>query len=165
MSKLGYDLSDEEIWQRTNSESRKSVVSTNLRLDNSRYMRCLVKIAYELAVDWLGVKYLADPTSVNFREVLLDRKTETSWSDEYKIVGHIGYPLEIAYHPWHLFNLPSDNHVAVMTKQGSEIACAIRIFDVFDAIFLISNHAELYQGFTRKIVSFDPREGRWEELR
>lgn len=103
LSKLGYDLSDEEIWQRTGSESRKSVVSTDLRLDNSRYMRCFVKIAYELAVDWLGVKFLTDPMAVKFREVLLDHKTEASWSDEYQIVGHLSYPFDIPHHPWHLF--------------------------------------------------------------
>lgn len=48
-----------------------------------------------------------------------------------------------------------------MTKQGSAIACAIRIFDVFEAVLLISKTAKFYPGFARKIVSFNLRLGRW----
>lgn len=120
---------------------RKTVITKGNTL-----IRPLLKIAYEMAVYSLGSAYLDDPRAEPLRRAI----TDGTISD---IEGEISYfPEQSAFS---VPDLPTYCHIVASWKAGERIWCSLRVFNVLEAVVLLSERATTYCAPERAIV-LDP---------
>jgi hypothetical protein len=103
------------------------------------YLRhAMMKIAYELAFLWLGESYLDDPLAMELRQAIC--KEDLASTD-----GLAGYVGEVE--PCSAFNFwtPHEaHHLAFASVAGNTIVIAVRVFDVYAAVIVVSREASRY---------------------
>jgi hypothetical protein len=147
-------LSDEQILERLELIDDRNHVEAEVPVDNVHYTLALIKIAYELAVLWLGDSYLDDRVADSLRHHLLDPNGEP-----FRIGGTIGYISPEQKEEWQCFNQPSTSHLAIMTHDKNIVAIKLRIFSIFHATVFVSESANRYPQMQDRFLAIDPVNG------
>ncbi|MBB3567002.1 hypothetical protein [Rhizobium sp. BK491] len=114
------------------------VIQKTFVLKFSFLRHALFKIAYELAFLWLGEAYLDDPTAKQLREAIL--ADDVASTDD--IPGFAGEAGECsAFQFWEPHEA---QHLAYASRAGNSIAIAVRIFDIYAGVVVISKEADRY---------------------
>ncbi|MET1111987.1 MAG: HNH endonuclease [Allosphingosinicella sp.] len=114
-----------------------STVQGSFLLDLNPPARALLKIAYELAFLWLGEAYLDDPVAAALRAVVLDGKDPVEAGVQCRCVVGVAEPLA-------LWRGAKDSHVAFAKSAGGRVELALKVFDAFSAVVVVSEDAGRY---------------------
>lgn len=117
----------------------------------------LIKIAYELGVYWLGEKYLDDPKASELRSYLVNP------DQDFLLNGNLKFIDEDKESVWVGFNKPRKSHLAALKCIGAYIGVRLRIFDLFDAMVVLSENRELYPDAKDRFLEIDPVDLKHEE--
>lgn len=115
--------------------------------------RAIVKIAYELAVEWLGPGYLEDPTGENLRR-FVDVPSSSSPSHENAINGRvdlIGIPPQIGPAPDRIYS-----HMARICYSENVLVAEIIVFNVIRGCIIITETPTNYRLFIPHRLNIDP---------
>lgn len=159
-------LSPQQILHNARRQSKSEQINVEFPIDDTFYKLGILKVIYELAVLWLGDRYLADPMARRLRSALFDEKQDPTLQ-KYQLLGDIG-PISsdsaIDY-PWSPFEGYKDQHLAILIRQRHFLVCAVKIFDVFYGILSVSERAGLY-GFAKhegRFLSVNPVAGNYKD--
>lgn len=123
-----------------------------ISFDLVKYKLALIKIAYELTATWLGDGYLLDPVAAEIRRLLLAvdaPKLDAAPS----CAGRIGLQdPEVAREQ----GADPDKHLASLLPVDRAIAIIVYVFDVFEAVIVMSEDRSLYPGFVGHVLVVDP---------
>jgi hypothetical protein len=126
--------------------------------DSVEYKRSVLKIAYELACEWIGERYLEDPTADLLRKCILDNKLGKDWSNKYPIRGTIGFIQRGVPH-MQLWLHENDAHIVFIKKDGNFIGCYIRIFQIIEAYIMLSDRSDWYPDFKDEFLLINSNTG------
>lgn len=137
-------------------DALRSYLTINLKessISNFLYKKGILKIAYELGCYWLGTNYMEDPTAK------IIRKSFMSQNDKFNMNGIEGEVLIKGYQE-SIFEEDYEDkyHIGLIVVLDNKIYCCIRIFDIFEAKFVISSQANLYD-VPNKFVMIDSVSG------
>jgi hypothetical protein len=110
-------------------------------VDLHAYRRALIKIAYELTHRWLGEAYLSDPNAELLRSIIRD-PTFSLEDFQNKLSGQILIGCDLISPP------PVDlfaGHVAYILRLEDRMAVYVQVFDLFQALLVVSETAACYQ--------------------
>jgi hypothetical protein len=117
-------------------------VIASIRVDPVGYMKCLVKIAYELAFCWLGEDYLDDPIRKKTKEYLLGIMNEKNITQPtLPMMGTISFDL---IEPLKMWSNNKNLHIAYATLCQGKIVICFKVFDIFYAALVVSDTADKY---------------------
>ena len=123
-------------------ENTNPEVIANIRVDPVGFMKCLVKIAYELAFCWLGEEYLDDPVAKSTREYLIGiMHAKSTTNSVLPMKGTVSFDVIDSLKTW------SNNknlHIAYATQFQRSVVISLKIFDIFYATFVVSDIADKY---------------------
>jgi hypothetical protein len=130
----------EAIWAERRLETIENPqVLHNIPIDFQSYRRGVFKIAYELAATWLGDEYVGhDAIAAAIRHFVLGEKDDVAC-----LRGTIEFGSS-ANHPLALWARDKNSHVAMSIVTGNTIAVALKIFDVIEAVVVVSEAPERY---------------------
>ena len=141
-------LTDDELDKRIADAEANAIeninpeVIANIRCDPVGYMKCLVKIAYELAFCWLGEEYLDDPVAKGTRGYLIGiMNARNTTNPVLPMKGTVSFDVIDTLKTW------SNNknlHVAYAIQFQGSVVVSIKIFDIFYATFVVSDIADKY---------------------
>ena len=147
-----FGLEEESIQEIKNARGEKRQISANasIIIDLIEYQRGIIKIAYELGVYWLGIKYLNDLGAQKIRSCLLceevsDAISNEHWAKKWPIEGTItSYDDERL--PLHFLQSKSrrNTHIAYLARIENKLVCCLKIFNLFKAVLFISEEAGSY---------------------
>jgi len=141
-------------------------VIVNIRVDPIGFMKCLVKISYELAFSWLGEDYLDDPIAQKTREYLLKiMRDKDIIYPTLPMMGTISFDLIEPLKMW------SDNenlHIACATLCQGKIVIYLKVFNIFYAALVVTDAAHKYltMGLSDsklRFLAIDPVAGAYAE--
>jgi hypothetical protein len=134
-------------------------VAVPVTFDLVLYKPALLKIAYELTAIWLGDAYLADPAAGEIRRTLSAAE-----------------PMKIMPTPTCLERIgrreqgadPADgagpnHHLACVSPVKGTITALVHVFDIFEAVIVMSADASCYPTFTGRLLVIDAVSGTFEE--
>lgn len=98
----------------------------------------LGKIAYELAHLWLGESYLEDPTSKALARAVLDDRSHEI--DDFVRVA-------VGRDKNSFWRKSPDRHLAHASRVEEKLVVYVRIFDLIDAVVIVSETADLHGGY------------------
>lgn len=127
-------------------------------VDTREFARGLAKIAYQLGHRYLGEAYLEDPVAANLRNYV------TGKGDHSSTRGKVLFGSGADEFPFRMWADDKTRHIAFITKAESGVAAGIRIFDVYNAVFPLSDSATRYPATTASephgyFISIDPVTG------
>jgi hypothetical protein len=159
LSESDLNRSVSEILARGPIAIENSVVRHQVALNFTEPGRGLLKIAYELAWYWLRDDYLHDEGAKRLRQVILSEKP----LDDPKLPQIHGSASagQVAIPPLELWNRLPDAHIALMSRAGSHVVVAIRVFNALSAIVGISEDSARYphlaeRNYTGNFIKLDP---------
>jgi hypothetical protein len=98
--------------------------------------RGLLKIAYELAFQWLGEDYLYDDMAARLRETIMGRAAlESTRMQQYTGSEHP---------PFRFWAGDNNAHIAYTSVQEDDVIVNLRIFDVLSAAVVVSEGRSRY---------------------
>jgi len=148
-------MSEEEIEKQQRRESIPNPwMNIKMQVDLQKYKRAVLKIAYELAWRWLGPTYLEDPIAETIRACIMDRSLKGDWASKYPVKGTINFIDGKTVFP--MWQQEDNSHIAFVMPSGHELACYVRVFQVFEGMINISTDAKRYTGFDGHFVAIDP---------
>jgi len=104
------------------------------------YLRqAMLKIVYELAFMWLGEAYLCDPQAALIRDAILDPTT-----DKAKDIPGMAGLIPENNSAFSIWESHPTHHLAYGMPIGEQVAIAIRVFDLLEAVIPVTDHAEKY---------------------
>ncbi|MCK4357528.1 MAG: HNH endonuclease [Candidatus Cloacimonetes bacterium] len=137
----------------------------NLTIDNKQYKKAIIKIAYELGFYFLGEKYLKDRVGEFLRLFLMDDLNEWSNCD----LGHIDFidkeDNRLYITLVNLLKIKKYEHLAFIFIVDQKIHIIIRIFDLIDALIIISKEPDLYRIPEKDLIIIDSRSGEVEKYK
>lgn len=106
---------------------------------NFAFLRhALLKIAYELAFMWLGETYLDDPLAILISDSIV-KPTQNSTNG---ILGSAGFiPENSSFQTWEKH---PNHHLAYGVQHGNKVVVAVRVFDMLEGTFTVTNQAQNY---------------------
>lgn len=123
------------------------VVSKDMSGNPAALVRPLLKIAYELATEWLGPRYCEDPTAVALRRAICTGHVED-------IDAEIGYfPPRSAFAGW---AVPSVSHAANMWAENGYGYVGTRIFAAIEAKVRVTDTLAHYGLQPTRWIVLDP---------
>lgn len=122
-------------------------ISALLDLDVMR--RELLKIAYELATEWLGDGYLADPIAQKMRSCVFAPRQKVQ---EFALRG-------AAYLGASRWGDDVTSHIAWLAVSQGSVGAYVRVFELFEGTFEISRTADRYTVSGGRFVAVDPVTG------
>lgn len=134
---------------RRGGEMRGEVVTTgnfslsfDLGFDDDSYIFGILKIVYELTCKILGGIYLDDPIAVGFRSLLVEKSPSHEMVVAAQLTGQIGG----LYGPGMLPVRPERESwlIGIVFPYDDKVLSYVRLFDRFDARFVVSNNAGSY---------------------
>ena len=133
-----------------------NIVECSGVVDTVDYKRAIVKIAYELACEWLGPSYLDDPCGEKLRRFILD-STFVPPPIENVINGIVGF-VEI---PFSKASIDSQacGHAARVCYGDNCLVCQMDIFKVISGAIIVSENPSAYPLFIPKRIELDPIKG------
>nr|WP_298260151.1 HNH endonuclease [Bradyrhizobium sp.] len=136
-------LSDEELAIEVSKLSVNTLVNPTVRMNicvSYAYLRhAMFKIAYELAFLWLGESYLDDPLAAALRTAIC--KPEVGSLDSFH--GFVGPAADCeAFSPF--WKPHQSHHLAYSQEKAGNVVIAVRIFDLYAAVVLVSTDAARY---------------------
>ena len=158
-------LSDDELAEEVNraTQTVTTIVNPQVQLKfsiNFAFLRhAMIKIAYELAFLWLGEDYLDDPLAAVLRSAILS--PDATATDG--LAAFIGIPEECdAFKLWQAHGA---HHIACSSVVDNGICVAVRIFDIYAAVVMVSNHAGRYlkgadESAKMRFLALDAADGR-----
>lgn len=121
-------------------------VTKTVKTKDCVVVRPLLKIAYELGVHVLGEQYLEDPRASPLRHGIVD-------------AIFTGIEGEISFFPersaFNAPDLPAYCHLGAVWIAGERAWCSVRVFNVLEAVVLLTETATSYKALERLIV-LDP---------
>lgn len=144
-------------------------LSFELGFDDEDYRFGILKIAYELGCKVLGPAYLDDPLAARIRSVLAAETRSRELLDAACIPGRIGGLYGSAM--VQLIQYRESWLAGVVFRQSSRVHAYVRLFDRFDASFVLSENAAGYAcsetgvGWLTDVAERTIRETSIEELR
>jgi hypothetical protein len=142
IEKGGMVKNRESYSRRIESPTVKKTVKTNDRV----VVRPLLKIAYELGIHALGYQYVGDPRAILLRRGIQDGVFTG-------IEGEISFLPERS--AFNAPDIPSYCHLGAVWLAGERAWCSVRVFNVLEAVVLLSEKATSYDARERLIV-LDP---------
>lgn len=117
-------------------------VVKNIRVDLTGYMKCLVKIAYELAFCWLGEGYLDDPIATKTKKYLLGiMNSKDITQPTLPMKGTISFDVIDPLKGW---ATNKNLHIAYATECQGKIVICFKVFDIFYSALVVSDSANEY---------------------
>jgi hypothetical protein len=117
-------------------------VIANIRVDPIGFMKCLVKIAYELAFCWLGEDYLNDPIAKKTKKYLLGIMNEKNITQPtLPMMGTISFDV---IKPLEMWSTNKNLHIAYANRYQNQIVICLKLFDIFYACLVVSDVADGY---------------------
>lgn len=117
-------------------------VTYGIPIDIIQYHRPLWKIAYEMAYSWLGDAWCDDDMALFLRNAIFDTQISVDSLSSYGIRGITGIfgttPLS------QTFSLPDSSLLCLMLSVEGHLAMYIRVFNIFEAITVVSSTPERY---------------------
>ena len=141
-------------------------VIVNIRVDPVGFMKCLVKIAYELAFCWLGEDYPDDPVAQKTREYLLNiMRDKDIIHPTLPMMGTVSFDL---IEPLKMWSNNKNLHIACATLCQGKVVICLKIFDIFYAALVVSDTADKYltMGLSDpklRFLAIDPVAGAYAE--
>lgn len=139
---------------------QRPAVTFKPEIDIHDYRRAVVKIAYELSHRWLGDRYLEDATAKLMRDIIFDSLFSPEDFDRSELRGQILLGGDL------LPKLPMDfsaRHLAYMTCKQGQVAICIQIFDIFQALLLVSHNAQDYTTTAEPALLLNARDRTFKE--
>jgi|SRR5579864_1347238 len=141
-------LSDDELDEIVSDAQANAIeqinpeVIVNIRVDVVGFMKCLVKICYELAFCWLREDYLDDPIARETRKYLRGIMYEKEISQPVlPMKGTISFEV---IKPLEMWSTNKNLHIAYATICEKKIVVCLKIFDIFYACLVVSEMADRY---------------------
>lgn len=125
-------------------------------VDTVDYKRAIVKIAYELACEWLGTRYLDDPCGAKLRRFILD-PLFVSPPIENAVNGIINF-VAIPFQENPLVT-DTSNHMARICYYGNCLVCQVGIFNAISGVIIVTENQSAYPLFIATRIELDPKEG------
>ncbi|MDP3508997.1 MAG: HNH endonuclease [Candidatus Melainabacteria bacterium] len=147
---------DNVLLASTMTRESASTVSHNFKGDAIEFHRPVVKIAFELALAWLGEAYLADDTAMRIKDFLFDKRTVAEIDAAYRIEGQI--TLQAPTSPgldycWdEVWRNEEHLHIGMLHPDSTGLWAMIRIFNTVYGSVRLSPRAEWPGVFPRLIV-------------
>ena len=146
-------ISDDEILSHCQLvKADPNLVECWVEIDAFQYKRAIVKIAYELACEWLGRDYLSDPTGEKLRRFVLE-PSFTAPPRENAINGIVDFvrPSQLA---------PSDeqnySHTARIGYLNDSLACEINVFNLIRGRIIVTEQRAAYRLFIPRRLDEPP---------
>jgi len=122
----------------------------------------MLQIVYELAWYWLGDRYLDDPYAARIRTAMWDDELDyEAWSTRHALHGTLGFyaesdrPIPV----WtDILNVPQHHHAAILLSASSQVIIAVRIFNLFEAVMVISEDSSYYTNRLDPLIVLDPEQ-------
>jgi hypothetical protein len=115
--------------------------------DMTEVNRAIVKIAYELAYEWLGPTYLNDPTALILRRFVLDPSFRPQ--PEENGVKRMAFKIES-------LNGREYSHMARICYSDVGLVCEVTVFNVIWGYILVTTHPKAYRLFVPRRVDLNP---------
>ncbi len=142
-------LPPESILEALKTQSITPTIEMAITIDLDVVRRELLKVAYELAADWLGAGYLDDPAASRLRSCILgNREQEAAFA--LRGTAHLGASA---------WGRDVTSHIAWMSVSGGRVGVYVRVFDLFEGIFEVSSNADRYTAVQEMFVAIDPPSG------
>jgi hypothetical protein len=133
-----------EEWETT---LKAPIVAKDMSANPGALIRPLLKIAYEIATEWLGPTYSGDPTALALRRAICTGHVED-------LDAEIGYfPPRSAFAGW---VVPSMSHAVSMWAENGYGYVATRIFNVIEAKVRITDSLADYRVQAPHWIVLDP---------
>jgi len=143
------ELAREEILAHARVQSATPEIQVSISIDADVQARGLLKIAYELATEWLGPEYLDDPTARTIRACL--KRTEEPVS-AFRLNGSA----EMGTSSW---GSDTTSHIAILFGIADAIAVHVRVLGVCDGTFVMSHDPRRYPLIEPQFLAIDPQSG------
>ncbi len=153
--KYNLTLSDSEIDARTMLKKSERPVGFDTETDVFNCKRALLKIAYEMANEFLGTEYLNDGTGSLIRDVINEKTGKPNLNrfilfEDLRLLKHN-----------QLINMdeplgPEHFHSATLSKKCNQIVCDVSIFSEIKSSIVVSEYPENYPEFNSVQVFVDP---------
>lgn len=161
-SRAGYPpLPAEEILATAQTQTVNSEIRFQFTLDLLQYKLGLLKIAYELSATWLGPMYSTDPCGEVIRSCLLDRDWVSGWQTKYRLTGDMRLLDSDPSVPY--WNAEPTSHIGLLTIDGGDVWCYLRVFLVAEARIRVSEQAGRYEGFEDRFLAIEACSGKRRE--
>lgn len=167
LQRSGKHVSIEEIKQnmKTSYSSTNQQIIYNREVGVLDHKPCMAKIAYEMAFYWLGSQYLTDERGEKLRSCLFDLKEGMSIDESFSKNDMRG-SADFIKDENRKFEFPGHEkcHVAYLFNEGNKIICYVKIFNVFEGFFCVSENLSRYPNFEKKIMFLNYKERTYEEF-
>jgi len=141
---------DIRVLEQRQETVRKPVVSKTERSSPTNLVRALLKIAYELAVYWLGPSYAAHVTGLPILTAVVTGVIA-------QVEATMGYfPPASAFGDW---EIPSWYHAARLKVTTAGIWTMFRVFNVIEGRVLLVDHSGDYRQAQARWLLLDPLTG------
>jgi hypothetical protein len=133
-----------------------NIVECSGVVDTVDYKRAIVKIAYELACEWLGSGYRADPCGEKLRRFIRD-PLFVSPPIENAINGIIDF-VDIPFSNGSIDG-QACGHTARICFGDNSLVCQVDVFNVISGAIIVSENLSAYPLFIPKRIELDPVKG------
>lgn len=134
-----------------------NIVDCGEDVDRGRCKRATVKIAYELACEWLGVGYLEDIVGEKLRRYVVDISF-TVPPAENAVNGKIDIPT--MPNSIGLLNFQPILYGCIRPSEGV-LVCDVSICKLIRGSIIVSDTPERYPSFVPQSIEIDPITGQW----
>lgn len=155
-SELGCKISEEQLGEISFRKALlDSGIAVDIPIDAKNYNRGLLKIAYETTHEWLGKKYLSDPTGKLIKEIVMDAERFDSLEQIFPggILSRLNPQQKGLFGQWR--NSPNC-HVIFLDSFQDALICHIRLFSVIEGLIRVSNQPQAYRFFEPTYLICDP---------
>ncbi len=148
--------SDNELLASIQTSEEMKIAKHNLEFDLTEFQRPIAKIAFGLALAWLGKDYIKDEIAKRIKGFLFDERPVSAIEDEYKINGQVTLfaPVNPALgYCWdEVWKNDEQIHLGLFFPTPLGIMAMIRVFNAFYGSILISRSTDWPCALPRLIV-------------
>jgi HNH endonuclease len=146
---------EEERFRSTEKQSVPNPsMAVNVVIDLRSFQRAILKIAYELACEWLGLEYLTDPSAEAIRRCIAETSPDVDWATKHPVKGRVGMILGTPlFTQW---DRELHSHIGFIEPDQVDLVCYVRIFQTFEGLVHISSEGWRYPAFEGRFIAIDP---------
>jgi hypothetical protein len=133
----------------------RPVINVPMSFDLSRYRQGLMKIAYELASEWLGEEYIDDPTAALLRKFIFDKDLPLDPSRKHPIRGTMRFAPAKPFLPFWPDEQAHLQAYLALNGKGPTSIC-VSVLGVMDATIRVT---EKTYGGPGRFISIDAATG------